>query len=506
MDGKLSSAEETREGPSSEELLGGMYTKQRKRRVFIVVGLVVGLIAAVIGGAFWQVQKAKSRAREAYSAVSQCLLGGGPPDGEAPAARFRRSQLAAMGLPEAQRGMVDKVAWPQRCGYRAQELFDAARSAGMTSGGDKNLPYWADALAKVLKAPQGHVLDASEPMNMLFEKAKAEGLTFSETKEPGPPNVATPLNADDLLKVGTITQKPFSFSNVSLDPIAGEVRHILIQDPDLPESPLLCAHGKDLTCHRLPEALAKSKHGLMLIGTTAVGAAPLVFAGQRGQAGVFRSDTGEEVYAMSTSSAYVAADGSVTAIAQDEQGKSYLLTAVKGEKAKKRELEIEGYDLGSPSITTQLLWDQLVFIAMKDEGDKDKKDKPKEGEEEEAPKARSVHVYSAKVDAASGKIEKPADLGEVAQMIDMPIAGGEQDVWGCRSSTGTVAVVQGVGTKALFNVDGKWTAPLEVYLNRAPLCDPGGFGTATFRPGTESEPWNATVAHTRCTTAGCKGG
>src|SRR5512139_4024467 len=197
MEGKLSSAEETREGPSSEELLGGMYTKQRKRRVYIVVGGIVALIVAVAGGAFWQVQKAKAKAKEAYSAVSQCLLGGAPPDNETPATRFRRSQLAAMGLPEAQRGMVDKVAWPQRCGYRAQELFDAARSAGMSSGGEKNLGYWADALAKVLKSPQGHVLDASEPMNAMFEQAKNEGLPFSETKEPGPPSAAAPLNADD---------------------------------------------------------------------------------------------------------------------------------------------------------------------------------------------------------------------------------------------------------------------------------------------------------------------
>lgn len=500
MENKLSEADETREGPSSEELLGSMYAKQRRRRVAIVVG---GIGLLVVGGAafgFWQVQKQKQKANEAFSAVTQCLLGGAPTEAEAPAARFRRFQLAAAGMPEAKRGMVDKVPWPQRCGYRAQELFDAARGAGLTSGGDKNLPYWADALAKVLKSPQGHVLDASEPMNAMFELAQKEGLKAGETKEPGPPNAAAPLDADDLLKVGRVTDEPFSFAKVSLDPIAGEVRHILVQDPDVPESPLLCAHGDgSLSCKRLPEPLAKSNHGLKLIGTTEKGAAPLVFAGQRGQSGVFRSDTGEEVYAALTASAYVRADGTVHAVIEDDTGKASLITAKKGDKPKKTELEIEGYDLGSPLANTQILWDQLVFVGIKkDESDKDASD-------EEAPKQVDVHAYAATIEA-SGKLGDPKDLGVVGRVYgSMPAGGRGHAVWGCRSAGGLVVLTEVRGeSRAIANVDGKWAAPLEIYLRGGASCDPGGFGTASLAPGTEAEPWSGAVSHTRCTTAGCQ--
>lgn len=502
MDNKLSEADETREGPSSEELLGSMYAKQRKRRVFAVVGGIAVLLAGAAGFGFWQVQKQKAKANEAFSAVTQCLIGGAPAEGEAPAARFRRFQLAAAGMPEARRGVVDKVPWPQRCGYRAQELFDAARSAGLTSGGDKNLPYWADALAKVLKSPQGHVLDATEPMNAMFEMAQKEGLKIGETKEPGPPNAAAPLNADDLLKVGRITDKPFSFAKVSLDPIAGEVRHILVQDPDVPESPLLCAHGEGtLSCKRLPDPLAKSNHGLALIGTTEKGAAPLVFAGQRGQSGVFRSDTGEEVYAAATASAYVRANGTVHAVVEDETGKVWMLTAKKGEKPKKTELEIEGFDIGSPLATTQILWDQLIFLGIL----KDEK-KSEEAADEDAPaKPIAVHAYAAAIDE-SGKLGNPTDLGAVGQVFgSMPLGGRNPSVWGCRSKGGLVALTDVRGeSRAIANVDGKWAAPLEIYLRVGAVCDPGGFGTAGLAHGSESEPWSGAVSHTRCTTAGCQ--
>lgn len=504
MAGNLSEADETREGPSSEELLGSMYAKQRKRRIFIVVGAIGLLLVGAVGFGFWQVQKAKVAANEAFSAVSQCLIGGAPAEGEAPAARFRRFQLAAAGLPESRRGVVDKVAWPQRCGYRAQELFDAARAAGLTSGGDKNLPYWADALAKILKSPQGHVLDATEPMNAMFELAQKEGLKAGGTKEPGPPNAAAPLNADDLLKVGRLTDKPFSFAKVSLDPIASETRHILVQDPDVPESPMLCSHGAGaLSCKRLPDAIAKSKHGLMLIGTTETGAAPLVFAGQRGQSGVFRSDSGEEVYAGFTSAAYVRADGTVHAIVEDDGGKAQWLTAKKGEKPRREDLEIEGYDVGAPLVTTQILWDQLLFVGIKKTEDEKKKSEEEDPEAEAKPIA--VHAYARTIDP-SGKLGAPTDLGAVGEVFGgMPRGGRDQVVWGCRSSGTMTALVHVRGqSHAIAYLDGKWTAPLDVFVSGGALCDPGGFGTAGFAHGSESEPWNGSISHTRCTTAGCQ--
>ncbi len=515
MAGDISSADESREGPSSEELVGGMYARQRRRRVLLVVGAIVAVVVGGVGLAFWQVVKAKQRAHQAYSGLCQCLFDGAPPEGEAPAAKYRRAQLGAMGLPEAQRGLIDKVPWPQRCGARAQEVFDAAKSAGMTAGGDKDLSYWADSLAKILRSPQGHVLDATEPLNAMFEQAKKEGLVYEKTSEPGPPVSPAPLNADDLVKLGPITKRPFSFARVSLDPIPGSERHLLVQDKDIPESPLLCSHSEAaLTCRKLPDPMAKSPHPLTLGGTTAPGAAPLIFSGQRGASGVFRSDTGEELYAMFTTSSHVAADGSVVAIAEDGGGTAYLLSAKAGGKVTKRRLEIEGYDIGAPGRTTQILWDHVVFLGVKDsdgdEGDGKKNGKKKRGADDldVAPEPREVHAHAAKLSADAATLGPIVDLGRVGSLHGtMPRAGEDPLVHGCQSSSGVVALAYMGNAYAMWLTDGKWTAPLGVTVLRGDImCDAGGFGTAVFKPGSDAEPWDGSVSHARCTSAGCKSG
>src|SRR5690242_3865194 len=103
------------EEPSRGELVGAEVQKRRRRMVLIAGLVILALARAITGFIFYQQSKATKAVGTALSALSMCLFGEQGP-GDQPAVRFRHAQLAAMGLEAKDRGIVDKTAWPQRCG------------------------------------------------------------------------------------------------------------------------------------------------------------------------------------------------------------------------------------------------------------------------------------------------------------------------------------------------------------------------------------------------------
>jgi hypothetical protein len=110
------------------------------------------------------------------------------------------------------------------------------------------------------------------------------------------------------------------------------------------------------------------------------------------------------------------------------------------------------------------------------------------------------------IDAKSGKLGAPTDLGVVGQILgDMPRGGRDPIISGCRSHESMTALFDLRGqSQAISYLDGKWSPPLDVAIRGGAMCDAGGFGAAGLAHGSEAEPWNGAVSHTRCTTKGCE--
>ncbi len=111
----------------------------------------------------------------------------------------------------------------------------------------------------------------------------------------GPPGRAEPLDADGLARGTPLAQKAFSFKSVFTEPHPALDLRVLVDDPG---TPLLCTIKRAAApakCAALPKEITASKQGLRLIGTSDDGAAPLIFAGNRGSEGIFRADSGELV-------------------------------------------------------------------------------------------------------------------------------------------------------------------------------------------------------------------
>jgi hypothetical protein len=110
------------------------------------------------------------------------------------------------------------------------------------------------------------------------------------------------------------------------------------------------------------------------------------------------------------------------------------------------------------------------------------------------------------IDVPNGKLGAPVDLGVVGEIFGaMPRAGRDPVITGCRAQGTLTALVHLRGqSKAIAHLDGKWSAPLDVYLRGGAMCDAGGFGSAGLAHGSEAEPWSGSVTHTRCTTKGCE--
>lgn len=482
------------EGPEQPDSIDALALERRRRSRRLFVGTTVALLLAGggLGGVVWyQDRAATQRIDAAFSAFSRCLLGA-PLEGEESASlRFRALQLSSSTLSDADRAVENGEAWPNRCGNLGHAVAEAMRDAGRAKKEGTDVASWSEALAKALKERDAFLADLSEPIENLWLEAKSAGLVARVVTEGAPPPpLPAPLDVGKLGATAPISRSTFPVDTAFTEPHAGPVLKFLVDERSAEGAPFVCRYAATdtvITCRSLPASIASKGQGLRLYGTSDDAAAPLVFAGNRGDRGIFRADTGEEVDALYAYGGYAAADGFTATLGFREESKELILTRKMPASPKVRRVIEPSFDVGNYYYSTQILWDRVAIRAINDAGDR--------------------RLYLHELARTGDPLARMSDVGELPEpgMID----GGADEpphIAGCRTKQATVVRVKGSYNDFLsVLVEGKPSLPVSPELTGGTLGCAGTTASVTrLEPAGRESPWKTTVSQVLCTTAGCR--
>lgn len=475
--------------PPSDDIEALLAEQKRRRRRLL--GVAGGLVVVVAGGLLalnaYQERQAEARIATAFGSLSRCLVGAPLEPRESAGTRVRRLQLTAMTLADDQRAMAGGQSWPDRCSTFAYQLDEALRDAGRATG-EKDLAHAAAALGKQLKEPTSFLADLTEPVETVWSLSELEKISAAPAVDvAGPPGRSEPLDADSLARGTPLAQKAFSFKSVFTEPHPALDLRVLVDDPG---APLLCTIKRaaaEARCAALPKEIASTKQGLRLIGTSDDGAAPLIFAGNRGSEGIFRADSGELVDRFYAYGGYAAADGFSAVLGWKEREKELVATR-KLAGAPKTEAKLEpAFRTGNPYYSAQMLWDQVLLRGVT---------KDNQRRLFAQPLGRTGAVLGEAVDV--GELSEP---GLIEGGIDEP-----PHITGCKTGEAMVVRVKGYDNDFMtFRLGGTWSSPVSPGMTGGTLsCSKSAAAITRVEPAPNASSFNTSFRQVRCTSAGCR--
>jgi len=467
--------------------------QDRKKRS---TGLLIGIAAAVVlagGGLFalfrFQEAQTQTAISQSWSAFSQCVIGEGLDEGAVPSLLFRRIQLTAMRMSEVERMAPgsDKP-WPMSCAPLGHVVRETWKSAGLSDPGGKDLGTAAEALAKALREPNGQTLDLSELVDTAWEQAKKKNIKVIHVNGLTAPIAAKPLDAGKLTKGTPLSPTAFTLERAFTDAHPAGAMRLLVEEKGISKAPFICAFAAKnpkAECKSLPASVAAG-HGLRLWGTADDDSAPVVFAGERGRAGIFRGDTGDKIDSMYSYGSYAQKDGATSVVGFDEQSKDLILTRrPAGGKSGRTKIDPD-FRVGNYYYSTQILWDHLVLRGVTKKNER----------------RLFVSKYPWQGDAAPSL----TDVGELPEAG--LIEGGADEpahIQGCKTSQSMVLRVKGYDNDFMsFLVGGKWSAPMSPKVSDGILSCHGSEAVVTrLYKASGDKAWTTAIAQSQCTTAGC---
>lgn len=454
------------------------------------------VLVALAGGLtlFLRAQDAENR-REvslAWGKLSRCLVGPDLKLDERASMRLRTEQLTAMSLADKEltAAGTDKP-WPQACGPLAHAMHEKLKAAGMDEAGEKGLDAAVERLAKKLGEGNPLFADLSDVVDPVFERASVEEVKpVAASEGPAPPPVTTePFNADKLEGVDPLSRAVFTLKGAHTDAHPAGALRVLVEEKGIANSPFLCTFApKDPSahCRKLPGSLAEG-HGLRLYGTADDDSAPLVFAGERGAAGIFRADTGEQIDALYAYGGYSKKDGTAAALGYD--GKNHDLLLVRrppGGKAGRTKIEPD-FRVGNFYYSTQILWDHLLLRGVTRDNER--------------------KLFAEQYAMTGEPVKTFADVGELQE--PGLIEGGADEpphIAGCKTPESMVVRVKGYDNDFMsFRIGGKWSAPISPELTGGVLSCHGTEAVVTrLELSSPDQSTKTSITQCHCTSAGCR--
>ncbi len=275
---------------STRFLMTNLSGGRRWKRV--VLGSLFGVIligGIVAGGVYALGANDIGLLHKDWAGLQSCMLGGPLKAGELPADRVRALELASVGTDPTTRPKKGTDTWPASCAPQAA----AVQAHGIGAEHGKELSAAATALATALAAQRSGSTDFSKAVTDTWTAAAASGLKDppgeADPTTPKPVEVALPgfeaskrmLGAEHLTTTTIFTQ-----------PATSNVVRFLVDDRSIPSGPCVCTASEadtGLGCTRLGSDVT-AQSGLRLLGASEPSVPPYVFAGDRGDTGVFGSD------------------------------------------------------------------------------------------------------------------------------------------------------------------------------------------------------------------------
>lgn len=471
--------------PASETEIMLRDARARKRRALGVVA--AALVVAGAAGAIALVSAQRDREAKvgaAYGGLSRCLWGEVLAEGQTPASRVRAAQLVTMALPENERAEAGTSPWPMRCSPHAFALKERLVDAGKDEGEGKALADAAAELGAALKEPRSVYAPLASVVDRLVTAADRARVVATPPPErvPDPPAGPAPLTIDALAKARPLSSKPIALASVLPEAVTdGELR-LLLRDSD--RGPLVCTIGPAASCRALPASMKDAAATLRFAGTVEPGAAPVVLGDRDGRKGVFRSDTGDRVDVAPVYGAHARKDGATLLVGFDEK-KERIHVARRGPSLPAVDDRFDpGGNTGNGYYNLAMLWDHVVWKAVKDDG---------------------IHVFSRAVSFEGELVGPEKDLGHITEPSMVENKGDEEPhVTGCRTKEALVARVKGWSSQFLtFHTNGQWSFPVRVGDRGGLLTCRGAEATLTFISERIADG-GGRVIQRRCDASGCK--
>ncbi len=345
-----------------------------------------------------------------------------------------------------------------------------------------------ESLAKALREPTGRSADLSESIDAVWDLAKKAGIKLVNVDGPAAPDAARPLDATKLAKGQPLSHTVFTLKAAFTDAHPSSAMRLLVEEKGITKAPFICtfaAKEAKVECKSLPASVAQG-HGLRLWGTADDDSAPVVFAGERGRAGIFRADSGDKIDAMYSYGGYAQKDGATAALGFDEQTRDLILARRPvGGKPGRTKIDPD-FRIGNYYYSTQILWDHLVLRGVTKKNER----------------RLFVTRYPWRGEAAPSF----TDIGELSE--PGLIEGGADEpahIQGCRTPLAMVVRVKGYDNDFMsFLVGGKWSPPMSPKVSDGILSCHGTEAVITrLYPARSEKSWSTTIAQSQCTTAGC---
>lgn len=476
--------------PDELEALVADAAKRRRRLLLGGVSLLLVLAAGGYGVAVQQERAAEQRIALAHGKLSRCLLGSPLQAGESASVRLRRIQLTGMALSDQERGPGGAEPWPQRCGSFAHQIDEALRDAGRSKGND-DLAHAAAALGKQLKEPTSFSADLTRAVDAVWSLAALEKVTTAPSVDgAAPPLRAEPLDADELLRGTPLTQKAFSFKTIFVEPHPAADLRVLVDDPRAPGGSFLCSMKRaapEARCASLPAAVTAGQQGLRLFGTSDDGAAPLIFAGNRGSEGIFRADSGELVDRLYAYGGHASADGFSAVLGWKEKERE-LTASRKTAGAPVTQTKLDPpFRTGNPYYSAQMLWSEVMLRGVT--------------------KDNRRRLFALSLQRTGAVLGEPVDVGELPE--PGLVQGGLDEpphITGCKTAEAMVVRVKGYDNDFLtFRLGGKWSSPVSPEMTGGTLsCSKTSAAITRVEPAGVETAHQSSVRQVRCTSAGCR--
>ena len=270
-------------------LVAALGSGRRWKRLVAVV--IVGVLVAGVAGFFLlknMEANQEAAVQKQWGALQGCILGEPLQPGEAASARVRAIQLTVLGMPHDQRAKTGEFGWPAYCATTASWLAEHAES---TPTGGPELKTAAETLAKTMREDVNATADIGKLVDDVWKNAAAAGLSTPLTSTPSVPKPAVALLPKEALSAQSGLAGEYAVGSLKADPAPAKGLRFLIDDNALVGGAVLCtASGTptSLACKAVSAEVAKRTPGLALEGTTDPEASPWIFAGDKGQLGIFR--------------------------------------------------------------------------------------------------------------------------------------------------------------------------------------------------------------------------
>ncbi len=438
----------------------------RKRKLALMgIGGLAVTAAIGTGAAVFVLDAGKAvTLHKEWASFQGCMIGE-PLEGQERASnRYRLLQLAQLTKPAAAPGT--KV-WPNTCLDALGAVVDT--SARAPAAGEE-LGKAATAVGKAINT--GTLKDNPKFLDDLWKAAAAAKLT----DPPGARHDSTPKPIVTLFGKGAFEAQPrplgdFALASIRTEPSPSTTPRFLVDDRTAPKGPTVCesepASLSGVKCSVLPEDIAKLAPGLRLLGATETGAAPLLFAGEKGTGGVFRELAGPAAVQGATVLGGAAKAGKRARVLVRRSGGLFLIEAGGKDKDTTTETKLR---YTSENVALAGEW---IFARDAD-----------------------------KLTAQRVGTDKPVDVGPMPEAFSKK---AEDRVAYCRSGSTEVVRIRGADNDFVtLGNDGTWSEPRKIRFTDQLSCAEGVAVMATTASTDVSGRVHATIRVTRCTSSECK--